>query len=351
VQAYSDVLDLVVNIENNENVLPIDDVEINFSQPVFARDYENKIDIFPRIDFDIQWKNYNRTLIISPKDAWEIETNYRINMPEGHSWFYTKNFSQNLSLSTIEYPVVSNVVPAMGSENVLLDIEDPIIIDFKKPVDNFWIKFNFDPSLEVSYEINAEKNQFKIIPKANIQAGVRYNMSVMAKYKQASDDTYKEIFTSNFKTLALAPENWENDLVLRVAQAKRFTSAQIKEGKYIDINLASQIMTIFEDGRALDAFVVSSGKRGMDTPKGTFKIENKAARPWSAAYGLYMPNWMAIVPSGKFGIHELPEWPSGYKEGESHLGTPVSHGCVRLGVGAAKQVFDWAELGMPVVIH
>jgi hypothetical protein len=66
---------------------------------------------------------------------------------------------------------------------------------------------------------------------------------------------------------------------------------------------------------------------------------------------LYMPYWMAITPDGKYGIHELPEWPGGYKEGANHLGRPVSHGCVRLGVGAAKTVYEWASEGTTVVVH
>jgi lipoprotein-anchoring transpeptidase ErfK/SrfK len=60
---------------------------------------------------------------------------------------------------------------------------------------------------------------------------------------------------------------------------------------------------------------------------------------------------MAIRADGKYGLHELPEWPNGYKEGASHLGIPVSHGCVRLGVGAAVRVFNWVEIGTPVVIY
>lgn len=89
----------------------------------------------------------------------------------------------------------------------------------------------------------------------------------------------------------------------------------------------------------------------MWTPTGEFKVHNKNPRAWSRTYGLYMPYWMAFVPSGKYGIHELPEWPGGYKEGANHLGTPVSHGCVRLGVGSAKAVYEWAEVGTPIVIY
>jgi len=50
-------------------------------------------------------------------------------------------------------------------------------------------------------------------------------------------------------------------------------------------------------------------------------------------------------------IHELPYWPGGYREGENHLGIPVSHGCVRLGIGAAAKVYQFAAIGTKVVIH
>ena len=129
------------------------------------------------------------------------------------------------------------------------------------------------------------------------------------------------------------------------------STAKYKKGKYIDISLSRQTMTLYQDGKSAGSYLISSGKRSMATPKGTFKVYNKARRAWSEEYGLYMPYWMAFTPSGSHGIHELPEWPNGYKEGASHLGTPVSHGCVRLGVGAAKRVYEWAPIGTPVGIH
>jgi lipoprotein-anchoring transpeptidase ErfK/SrfK len=52
-----------------------------------------------------------------------------------------------------------------------------------------------------------------------------------------------------------------------------------------------------------------------------------------------------------YGLHALPEWPNGYREGENHLGIPVSHGCVRLSTAAAAQVYSWADVGTIVVIH
>lgn len=137
----------------------------------------------------------------------------------------------------------------------------------------------------------------------------------------------------------------------KLEEAKNYAKPQILEGKYIDISLEHQNMVLFENGEFVDAYLVSSGKKGFDTPKGTYRVENKTPRAWSGTYGLFMPWWMALIPNGKIGIHELPIWPNGYREGSNHLGVPVSHGCVRLGVGPAKRVYEWADIGTPVIIH
>ena len=121
------------------------------------------------------------------------------------------------------------------------------------------------------------------------------------------------------------------------------------EGKYIDISISDQVMTIFEDGVKVNSFLISSGKRGMSTPLGTYAVKKKEPKHWSSSYGLWMPFSMNF--HGAYYIHELPYWPSGYREGEDHLGIRVSHGCIRLGVGPAEYVFDWAEIGTPIYIH
>ncbi|MFA6305028.1 MAG: L,D-transpeptidase family protein [Patescibacteria group bacterium] len=129
------------------------------------------------------------------------------------------------------------------------------------------------------------------------------------------------------------------------------SSDKTKLFKKIEINLAKQELNYYLGSVSLATFKVSSGKPGWDTPKGNFKIEIKTPLAWSKAAGLWMPYWMAFVPTGKFGLHELPYWPNGYREGENHLGMPASHGCVRLGIGFAKILYDWAEIGTPVMIY
>ena len=120
--------------------------------------------------------------------------------------------------------------------------------------------------------------------------------------------------------------------------------------KRIVIDLSEQKLYMYENQDAIGEFLVSTGKPGYATPVGEFAIYNRFERAWSGAYGLWMPFWMAVTADGKFGIHELPEWPGGYKEGVDHLGIPVSHGCIRLGVGPAEMVYNWAEIGTQVEI-
>ena len=121
-------------------------------------------------------------------------------------------------------------------------------------------------------------------------------------------------------------------------------------GKYIDVNLSKQMLYLMNGTNKEAEYQVSTGKWSTPTPIGTYSIGNKDPRAYSSSFGLYMPWWNGFI-GREYGIHELPEWPSGYKEGEGHLGTPVSHGCIRLGVGPAKLVYDWADIGTPVNIH
>lgn len=120
--------------------------------------------------------------------------------------------------------------------------------------------------------------------------------------------------------------------------------------KRIVITLSTQTLKYYLGPREVGAFKVSSGKASTPTPVGTYAIRDKKPRAWSAAAKLWMPYWMPFIGT-TYGLHELPEWPNGFKEGVGHLGTPVSHGCVRLGVGAAKTLYEWAEIGTEVDIR
>ena len=344
------VIKTSAQISNEEKIDFDGSVLVDFSHKMISKNPESNLEITPEIKADYVWKNNNKQLEIIPKDNWQLGKDYQVKIKGMKNIFLVDN-EMAVNFSTASYPRVTSFYPKDKSEQVIIDIESPGKVRFDKPLGDFNLKIKVSPSKKLSYNINEDKDVVSFVFEGGYEKGEKYDIALYIKHKKEKKDAYQEVYRSSFKTEAPSPQEWDKDHKLRVIQAKKYTKAIVKEGKYIDIDLSVQIMTIFENGEALDSFLISSGKRGMDTPRGNFNIQNKHPRPWSNQYGLYMPYWMAIVPSGKYGIHELPEWPSGYKEGENHLGTPVSHGCVRLGVGAAERVYNWAEIGTPVIIH
>lgn len=163
-------------------------------------------------------------------------------------------------------------------------------------------------------------------------------------------------------TLSLSPDSpMTTATTMRVIQVQ-FTTVKYRtlknrspytpglfEGKYIEINLTNQRMYLWIGTKRIKTYVVSTGKPSTPTPTGLFYTQNKISRAYSRMASLWMPWWMGVV--GGVGIHELPEWGNGHKEGSWDLGLKVSHGCIRLGVGPAYKTYEWTPIGTPVYIH
>lgn len=145
-------------------------------------------------------------------------------------------------------------------------------------------------------------------------------------------------------TIAKQGESWQMAIPRQVRSLD-------KPGKAVLVDLSEQKLSYYQDGLRIATNQVSTGRWDLPTPIGEFAVINKIPRAYSKKYNLYMPWWMAFAGKGAYGLHELPEWPSGYKEGANHLGIPVSHGCIRLGVGPAKALYNWAEVGTKVIVQ
>lgn len=342
---------VVITLATSELSGPRDALIVHFSQTVQPRSLDGKLHIEPAQTLRTEWHDHNRTLVLLPEENWPLDSHHQLTLGSGKTSWFGPTPQTVFRFDGPTYPSITEIYPGEQAKDVLVGIEDPLRVTFDRSVKDFFIDFRMDPMTEVVYQHNPEKTQFEILPKTPLPAGKSHTLSIYAKWRGEPDQNYTLLKTTTFTTLPPAPKYANQDLTLRAEEAKRFTQPRKIEGKYIDINIKNQVMTLFENGKALEAYIISSGKPGMDTPRGEFAIRNKAERPWSKRYSLYMPFWQAITPDGLFGIHELPEWPGGYKEGANHLGTPVSHGCVRLGLGAAERVYTWTEIGTPIVIY
>lgn len=342
---------VTITAESKELVGPKDPLVLHFSQRVRTDSLVGKIELQPYLPLRTEWDDHDETLRLTPEENWPMDTPFELLIGTGQTIWFGLTPSSRLHFRSPISPRVIEVFPPDKAQQVVLGIEDPLRVSFNRSVKDYFIDFRLSPETEVVYQNNAEKTVFEILPKTALKTGTSYTLSVYAKWRGESDSSYRMMSQSTFVTQKTFQIPQPQDLALRAEAAKQSTQPQKREGKYIDINLEQQVLTLFENGHAIDAFIISSGKRGMDTPKGEFAIQNKVPRAWSNRYKLFMPYWQAITSDGQYGIHELPEWPGGYKEGANHLGTPVSHGCVRLGIGAAERVYTWSEVGTPIIIY
>ncbi len=123
-------------------------------------------------------------------------------------------------------------------------------------------------------------------------------------------------------------------------------------GKWILVDISEQHLWAYEGEAVAYSFVASTGMYNA-TAVGTFHILDKIPNAYGSTWDIWMPNWMGIYYSGSLenGIHALPILPDGSQLWDGYLGTPISYGCVVLSAYDSQLLYNWAEVGIPVVIQ
>lgn len=118
------------------------------------------------------------------------------------------------------------------------------------------------------------------------------------------------------------------------------------ESRLIIIDLTNQKLYFTKDGKIELVEKISSGRRhrngGGKTPKGKFKIIGKWPKRYSKEYRCWMPYCLKFYK--RYNIHAT--MPKFYK----YLGRPASHGCVRQHLDGAKKLYEFAQIGDPVIV-
>jgi len=123
--------------------------------------------------------------------------------------------------------------------------------------------------------------------------------------------------------------------------------------KRIVVDLSEQHLYAYAGDAPVYSFVASTGERGRETRPGNYSVLTKIPNAYGSLWNIWMPNWLGIYWAGNLqnGIHALPVLPGGSRLWDGYLGTPVSYGCVILGVWEADALYNWAEIGTPVTIQ
>ncbi len=107
--------------------------------------------------------------------------------------------------------------------------------------------------------------------------------------------------------------------------------------KYLHIDAGKSYLALYESGQMVKIYPISAGAKGHTTPSFTFKIGFKDAKYWSRTYGGEMP-WSLQINGGYF-IH-----------GGALPGQADSHGCIRMLVEDAKELFYLVDAGTPGIV-
>ncbi len=117
-------------------------------------------------------------------------------------------------------------------------------------------------------------------------------------------------------------------------------SAQFNRVNYsITINTQTHTLTLYRDNIVYRTYPVAVGKPTSPTPKGTFRIINRAINPG----GPFGVRWLGLnAPNGDYGIHGT--------NNPSSIGKSVSNGCIRMFNNQVLELSNLVSIGTVVKI-
>lgn len=116
------------------------------------------------------------------------------------------------------------------------------------------------------------------------------------------------------------------------------------EGRWIDVDIGSQLVTAYSGANPVRQFPVSTGTAAHPTVMGQFRIWLRLRYTDMSGPGYYLPNVPYTMYFYKgYALHGT-YW-------HSNFGTPMSHGCVNLRTEDAKWLYDFASQGTLVNVH
>ena len=131
---------------------------------------------------------------------------------------------------------------------------------------------------------------------------------------------------------------------LENAVAQKIDNLKRSQQNWIEIDLSDQHLFAWEGKNKTFTAIISTGKEKTPTYPGIYAIQRKYPldRMIGDDYDIAdVPN--VLYYDRGYALHGA-FW-------HNNFGNPVSHGCINLPLSNAQWLFDWAEIGTPVIIH
>lgn len=119
----------------------------------------------------------------------------------------------------------------------------------------------------------------------------------------------------------------------------------------IDVNLATQLVSIYYNDNLVKSLKCSGGTAENPTITGTFTTNQKIYYAWVPKFNMGAYYWVRFY--GAYLFHSIPFDKNGnmIAEEAAKIGTPASHGCIRMSLEDEKWFYEMLPLGIKVTIH
>jgi lipoprotein-anchoring transpeptidase ErfK/SrfK len=139
------------------------------------------------------------------------------------------------------------------------------------------------------------------------------------------------------------------------------TTAEVAEKypTYLTLDRSNFTLTLWKNLKKVKSYTVAVGQVGLETPAGTYAIQDKQVDPvWTVPNSAWAGDMAGEVVPG--GVPENPlkaRW-MGIFDGAgihgtdetSSLGSAASHGCVRMAIPDVIDLYDRVDVGTPIYI-
>ena len=208
---------------------------------------------------------------------------------------------------------------------------------------------NFETALNFLKKIPADSDYSE---KAN-----EYIEKCISNYKESIFNEADELANNDYYTKAI---NLLNNIDTSIVSKddsdiqNKITTLNLESltSNLIYVSLADQITYVYKGSMnkwdKIKSFTCSTGIDGENTPTGVYDVRERGDWFFSDKYNQGGKYWVQFY--GDYLFHSVP-----YNEDQSEvvdntLGTPASHGCIRLKTEDAKWLYDNIEAGTKVII-
>ncbi|MBF2064685.1 MAG: L,D-transpeptidase [Calothrix sp. C42_A2020_038] len=133
-------------------------------------------------------------------------------------------------------------------------------------------------------------------------------------------------------------------------------SQQLLNEVRLVVDLSDRRVYVYQKGEVIASYPTGIGKKGWETPTGTFQVIHKQHDPiWrhpitgkvfsAGADSPLGDRWIGFLSGkeGEIGFHGTPD--------ETLVGNPVSHGCLRMRNSDVRMLYDQVKIGTIVDVR